>query len=97
MKHKFKNQIKLDNINLIKALLNQGVKKEFNQEPKKVWGVGYEFYKFCEVFEQELFKKYCLDRSNKNMDFNIKYFPAFCFGEFANAYNNYKEKQNEVY
>ena len=49
-----KNQIKLDNINLIKALLNEGREKEFNQDPQKVWDVVYEFYKFFEVYKDEL-------------------------------------------
>ena len=49
-----KNQIKLDNINLIKALLNEGNKKEFNQTPENVWAVCYEFYKFFEVYKDEL-------------------------------------------
>ena len=53
-----KNQIKLDNINLIKALLNEGNKKEFNQTPENVWAVCYEFYKFFEVYKDELKHQY---------------------------------------
>ena len=39
-------QIKYDNINLIKAILNEGREKEFNLKPDKVFNVAYEFYKF---------------------------------------------------
>lgn len=109
-----KNQIKLDNINLIKALLNEGNKNEFNQEPDKVWAVCYEFYKFYLVYKDELqnnFDKHLKEIINQIIETEdkreeaiknaasdeLREFPVFCITAFANAYNNYKEKENEVY
>jgi len=94
-----KNQIKLDNINLIKALLNEGNKKEFNQDPKKVWALSYEFYKFYSVYKDELynnFDKHIEETIDKVKD-PLCEFPLFCITAFANSYNNYKEKENETY
>ena len=98
-------QIKLDNINLIKALLNEGRKKEFNQEPEKVWDVVYEFYKFFEVYKDELKQNhelYLKETIDKIIETNkipneFEEFPLFCITAFANSYNNYKEKENEIY
>jgi|11BtaG_2_1085332.scaffolds.fasta_scaffold71752_1 DNA-binding transcriptional regulator GbsR (MarR family) len=100
-----KNQIKLDNINLIKALLNEGNKKEFNQTPENVWAVCYEFYKFFEVYKDELkenheiYLKETIDKIIETNETPNSYheFPLFCLTAFANSYNNYKEKENEVY
>ena len=94
-----KNQIKLNNINLIKALLNEGREKEFNQDPQKVWAVSYEFYKFYSVFKDELhknFDKHIEETIDKVKD-PLCEFPLFCLTAFANSYNNYKEKEDEVY
>lgn len=100
-----KNQIKLDNINLIKALLNEGRKKEFNQDPNNLWDVVYEFYKFYEVYKDELkenhelYLKETIDKiieTNKTPN-EFEEFPLFCLTAFANSYSNYKEKENEVY
>lgn len=100
-----KNQIKLDNINLIKALLNEGNKKEFNQTPENVWDVVYEFYKFYEVYKDELkqnhelYLKDTIDeiiQTNETPN-NYEEFPLFCLTAFANSYNNYKQKEDEIY
>ena len=100
-----KNQIKLDNITLIKALLNEGREKEFNQDPDKVWDFFYEFYKFIEVYKDELkqnhelYLKDTIDeiiQTNETPN-NYTEFPLFCLTAFANSYNNYKEKEDEVY
>lgn len=94
-----KNQIKLDNINLIKALLNEGKEKEFNQDPENVWDVVYEFYKFYEVYKDELynnFDKHIEETIDKVKDPFCE-FPLFCITAFGNAYSNYKEKENEIY
>ena len=100
-----KDQIKSDNINLIKALLNEGRKKEFNQDPEKVWDVVYEFYKFFEVYKDELkqnheaYLKKTINEiiETKETPKEFTEFPLFCITAFANSYNNYKEKQNEIY
>ena len=100
-----KNQIKLDNINLIKALLNEGKEKEFNQDPNKVWDVVYEFYKFYEVYKDELkqnhemYLKNIIDEiiETKETPNDYEEFPLFCLTAFANSYSNYKEKENEIY
>ena len=96
---KMKDQVKLDNINLIKALLNEGNKKEFNQNPKKVWALSYEFYKFYSVYKDELynnFDKHIEETIDKVKD-PLCEFPLFCITAFANAYQNYKKKEDEVY
>ena len=100
-----KDQIKLDNINLIKALLNEGNKKEFDLPPDKVWAVCYEFYKFFEVYKDELkenYEDYLKEILNgiietKETPKGYQDFPLFCITAFANSYSNYKDKENEVY
>ena len=108
-----KDQIKLDNINLIKALLNEGNKKEFNLAPQKVWAVCYEFYKFYSVYKDELqnnFNEHLKETISKIIEADngkeiikdaandeLREFPLFCITAFANAYNNYKEEENEIY
>ena len=94
-----KDQIKIDNINLIKALLNEGNKKEFNQEPEKVWAVCYEFYKFYSVYKDELYSNFDkhIEETIDKVEDPLCEFPLFCITAFGNAYNNYKQKENEVY
>jgi len=93
-------QIKYDNINLIKAILNEGREKEFNLKPDKVFNVAYEFYKFYEVFQDELLINWAKDVSkNKELksSYHAGHFPLYCFTAFATSYNNYKNKEDEVY
>jgi len=94
-----KNQIKLDNINLIKALLNEGNKKEFNENPNKIWAISFEFYKFYSVYKDELhnnFDKH-IEQTLDKVDDPLCEFPLFCITAFANAYDNYKQKENGTY
>lgn len=90
------DQIKFDNINLIKAILNEGRKKEFNLKPNKVFNVAYEFYKFWNIFKDEIFKNWAKDVL-KNKELKNTDFPLYAFTAFATSYNNYKNKEDEIY
>ena len=96
---KMKNQIKLNNINLIKALLNEGNEKEFNQSPEKLWAVSYEFYKFYSVYKDELYTNFDkhIEATIDKVNDPLCEFPLFCITAFANAYDNYKLKEDETY
>ena len=80
------------NNNLMKALLNEGIQKEFNLHPDKVWGMSYEFYKFYECFKDKLYKnfdKHIEDTIDKVAD-PLCEFPLFCITAFATSYEEYK-------
>ena len=82
----------MKNNNLMKALLNEGIKKEFNLHPNKVWGMSYEFYKFYECFKDKLYKnfdKHIEDTIDKVAD-PLSEFPLFCITAFATSYEEYK-------
>jgi len=82
----------MKNNNLMKALLNEGIQKEFNLHPDKVWGMSYEFYKFYECFKDKLYKnfdKHIEDTIDKVAD-PLCEFPLFCITAFATSYEEYK-------
>lgn len=82
----------MKNNNLMKALLNEGIQKEFNLHPDKVWDMSYEFYKFYECFKDKLYKdfdKHIEDTIDKVADPFCE-FPLFCITAFATSYEEYK-------
>ena len=88
------NKIKINDNNLIKALLNEGRKKEFNLNPEKVWGISYEFYKFYSVFKDDLYNNFDkhIEKTIDKVKDPLCEFPLFCITAFATSYDEYKNK-----
>ena len=94
----------MKNNNLTKALLNEGLEKEFNIDPEKVWEVSYEFHKFYEFYKDTLKENYSehlkeilndiIETGEVEVDPLCEY-PLFCLTAFATSYNEYKEKDDE--